>query len=145
MPQEHPFQTSFWSPTATIDNYPNFRYGFDILHKKLAQSVTENEAIANYIQERIEAERHHGTQLSKLPHPELDELTTLSRCFQVVWAESEASATEHWTRAENLHTTALDPLKRLASRYSRIVSNAKQTLEQQMSQFETLVKQLEQA
>ncbi|KAG1050075.1 hypothetical protein G6F43_007626 [Rhizopus delemar] len=146
MPFAHAFQTSFWSPTASIDLYPNFKYGFDTLHKRLAQSITENEIISQYIQQRIESERAYGQSLSKLTIiPLEDDLTGLSRCFGVVCAESETSAKEHVARAENVNTTALDPLQRFSVRYSRIIATTKQAIEQQMDQFEMLVKQVEQA
>lgn len=133
MPFAHAFQTSFWSPTASIDLYPNFKYGFDTLHKRLAQSITENEIISQYIQQRIESERAYGQSLSKLTIiPLEDDLTGLSRCFGVVCAESETSAKEHVARAENVNTTALDPLQRFSVRYSRIIATTKQAIEQQM-------------
>ncbi|KAG1279200.1 hypothetical protein G6F65_007301 [Rhizopus arrhizus] len=143
--QHHVFQTSFWSPTASIDPYPNFKIGFEVLHKKLNQSISENKNIMNYIQQRIDAERSYGTTLTKLKPPQDEEaLTGLSRCFHVVCAESEASAKEHFARADNLHTTALDPLQRFANRYNRHIQNSKQTMKTQMNQFESLVKQLDQ-
>ncbi|CAO3681873.1 unnamed protein product [Rhizopus stolonifer] len=141
------FQSSFWSPTASIDPYPNFRYGFDVLHKKLTHSLDENKTIVQYIGQRIESERTYANTLNKLYRPKDEEeaMTGLTRCFQVVCAESEASAKEHVARADNLHTTALDPLQRFSTRYSQRLSGTRQHIRSQLGRFESLVKQLEAA
>ncbi|KAG1447566.1 hypothetical protein G6F56_009219 [Rhizopus delemar] len=136
----------FWSPTASIDPYPNFRYGFDVLHKKLTHSLDENKTIVQYISQRIESERTYANTLNKLYRPKDEEaMTGLARCFQVVCAESEASAKEHVARADNLHTTALDPLQRFSTRYSQRLSGTRHHIRTQLGRFESLVKQLEAA
>ncbi|KAG2230860.1 hypothetical protein INT48_009241 [Thamnidium elegans] len=148
MPNQHPFQSSFWSPTSSIDIIPNFSLGFNVLHGKLSQSQSENKVIQEYIQERITAEKNHAQQLSSIiptTHPfDTDIGGGLKRCFEVVYSESQESCKEHQIRAENLNTTALDPLIQFSNRYERIISQAKLTVETQMSQFDTVCKHMEQ-
>jgi hypothetical protein len=151
MPRHHPFQESFWSPTSSIDLVPNFHIGFNVLHSKLEQSLAENKAITEFIQQRIVVEREHAASLAKLIVPEtptpfdLDIGSSLKQCFQVVRNESTESAQEHHTRAEDLNTTVLDPLKQFSSRYERIIVQAKQTVEAQITQFQAAYKAMEQA
>jgi hypothetical protein len=149
MPHHHPFQESFWSPTSSIDPLPNFTIGFKVLHDKLKQSMSENEVIAEYIKQRIAAEKSHALTLSSLipsstPFDQ-DIGGGLKRCFEVVYNESHESSKEHQGRAENLFTTALDPLLKFSLRYDRIITQAKQTVEAQISHFETLCKHMDQA
>lgn len=148
MPHHHPFQNSFWSPTSSIDVVPNFSTGFTVLHTKLKQSAAENKVILDYIKQRIAAERSHGKQLSTLVpnyNPfDADIGGGLKRCFEVVYSESQESTKEHYTRADNLFTTALDPLLQFSLRYDRIIANAKQTVDTHISVFETLCKHMEQ-
>lgn len=149
MPHHHSFQQSFWSPTASVDALPNFNTGFTVLHGKLSQSAKENRAISEYIRQRIAAENAHAKQLSTLipsSNPfDMDVGGSLKRCFEVVYSESMESTKEHELRAINLNTTALDPLIQFSTRYDRIIQNAKQTVEIQLSQFDILCKQMEQA
>jgi hypothetical protein len=151
MPHHHPFQESFWSPTASIDPLPNFHLGFNVLHSKLEQSLAENKAITEFIQLRIAAEREHAASLAKLVVPDAptpfdnDIGSSLKQCFQVVRNESTESAQEHCTRAEDLNTTVLDPLQQFSNRYERIIIQAKQTVETQMAQFQVACKAMEQA
>ncbi|KAI9254735.1 hypothetical protein EDC94DRAFT_696706 [Helicostylum pulchrum] len=148
MPNQHPFQSSFWSPTSSIDIIPNFSLGFNVLHTKLSQSQSENKVIQEYIQERITAEKNHAQQLSSIiptTRPfDMDIGGGLKRCFEVVYSESQESCKEHQIRAENLNTTALDPLIQFSNRYERIISQAKLTVERQMSQFDAVCKHMEQ-
>lgn len=144
MPFTRAFQTNFWSPTASVDPYPDFKHGFTILHQKLSHSMTENESVMSYIQQRIDCERQYGQSLSKLlPSSSVEDLSTLSRCFQVVCAESQSSSQEHLTRAENVHSTSLDPLQRFVSRYQRLLTEAQRTVELQIHHFSEAVRQLE--
>ncbi|KAI8640164.1 hypothetical protein BD408DRAFT_452762 [Parasitella parasitica] len=149
MPHPHPFQESFWSPTASIDPIPNFNTGYTVLHTKLKQSKTENKAIGDYVKQRINAEKAHANLLgsikpSTLPF-EKDVGGALKKCFEVVCAESEESAKEHFNRASNLNTTALDPLLKFFSRYDRIITQAKKTVEAQINQFNIACKAMEDA
>lgn len=149
MPHHHPFQNSFWSPTSSVDVLPNFSIGFQVLHCKLKQSASENKVIADYIKQRIVAEKSHAKQLSTMiptANPfDKDIGGGLKRCFEVVYSESQESTKEHYTRAENLYTTALDPLLQFSLRYDRIITSAKQTVESQISHFEMLCRHMEQA
>lgn len=151
MPHHHPFQESFWSPTASIDRLPNFQFGFNVLHSKLTQSLAENKAITEFIQQRIAAEREHAATLAEIIVPDAqtpfdnDIGSSLKQCFQVVRNESTATSQEHCTRAEDLHTTVLDPLQQFSSRYERIITQAKQTVETQLDQFQAAYKAMEQA
>lgn len=148
MPQQHPFQSSFWSPTSSIDTLPNFTLGFNVLHKKLQQSMSENKVITAYIQDRINVEKSHAEQLSSIvvsKEPfEMDIGGGLKRCFEIIYSESQESFKEHQTRAENLNTTALDPLVQFSHRYERIIQQSKLAVEAQVAQFDILCKQMEQ-
>ncbi|KAI9277768.1 hypothetical protein BY458DRAFT_504009 [Sporodiniella umbellata] len=142
------FQSSFWSPTASLDRYPDFRYGFDTLHKRLSESLEENKRIGEYIEQRIESERMYSNALKRWGERRTgrtskeEEEDGLGRCFRVVCAESETSSREHATRAENLHTTALDPLRRFASRYSQRVRQSREHIQHQLDAFGSLVHKL---
>ena len=144
MPHHHPFQESFWSPTSSLDEYPNFSLGFSVLHGKLKQSMTENKVIIDYIRGRIAVEKSHAAQLAKLlpaVNP-FDDGGGLKRCFEVVFLESQESTKEHDSRADNLFTTALDPLLKFSTRYERIIQQTKATVEAQMKQLDMLCKQM---
>ncbi|KAI8883524.1 hypothetical protein K501DRAFT_333310 [Backusella circina FSU 941] len=148
MPHHHPFQESFWSPTASIDATPNFKVGFDVLHKKLLQSRNENKVIADYIKKRIASEKAYANTLKQTTPMgvfENDVGAGLKKCFEVVRAESEESSQEHTTRASNLHATALDPLQKFSIRYERIITRAKKLMEEQMNSFNTITTQYEQS
>lgn len=144
MPHPHPFQESFWSPTASIDTIPNFNVGYTVLHTKLKQSMAENKAIIDYIKQRINAENIHASSLASIAAPttpfENDIGGALKKCFEVVCAESAESAKEHSTRASNLNTTALDPLFQFSNRYERIITQARKTVESQINQFNVACK-----
>lgn len=150
MHHHHPFQESFWSPTSSIDALPNYTIGFKVLHDKLKQSMSENKVIIEYIKQRIAAEKSHALTLSTLipatNNPfDQDIGGGLKRCFEVVYSESLESSKEHQGRAEDLNTTALDPLSKFSARYDRIITQAKETVEAQIAHFETLYKHMEQA
>ncbi|KAG0168065.1 hypothetical protein DFQ28_006957 [Apophysomyces sp. BC1034] len=145
----HPFQESFWSPSAAVDSIPNFSYGLNVLHQKLRQSMEENQAILDYLQRRITAEQAYADKLAILSTSgtafENDLGAGLKKCFEVVCGESTESAQEHRTRAENLTATALDPLQRFSARYQRIVSQTKSSMDKQIGQFEILARAVGQA
>jgi hypothetical protein len=149
MPHLHPFQESFWSPTASIDTIPNFNIGYTVLHTKLKQSMAENKAIIDYIKQRINAENIHASLLASIAATttpfENDIGGALKKCFEVVCAESDESAKEHLTRASNLDTTALDPLFQFSNRYERIITQAKKAVELQINQFNVACKVMEDA
>lgn len=149
MHHHHPFQESFWSPTSASDAYPDFSTGFNVLHSKLKQSLAENKVIIEYLEKRIQAEKSHANNLSSIlptTNPfENDIGGGLKRCFEVVFSESQDSTKEHEIRAEDLFTTALDPLSNFSVRYERIIINAKQTVEAQVKQFDLFCKQLDTA
>ncbi|KAF7726820.1 hypothetical protein EC973_008421 [Apophysomyces ossiformis] len=140
----HPFQESFWSPTASVDTIPNFSYGLNVLHQKLRQSTDENQAIIDYLQCRIKAEEAYAERLATLATTstafEKDLGAGLKKCFEVVCGESTESAQEHRTRAGNLVTTALDPLQRFAARYQRIITQTKAAIDRRIGQFESLAR-----
>ncbi|CEP13185.1 hypothetical protein [Parasitella parasitica] len=149
MPHLHPFQESFWSPTASIDPFPNFNAGYTVLHSKLKQSMAENKAIVDYIKQRINAEKTHATLLGSITIStspfEKDVGGALKKCFEVVCAESDESAKEHFTRASNLNTMALEPLLKFSGRYDRIITQAKKTIETQINRFNAACKAMEDA
>lgn len=144
----HPFQASFWSPTASIEAVPDFTVGFQVLHKKLDQSKQENAMIVDYVKERIEAEKSHAAVLLGIQRPEFSPEESiesgLKKCFDMVRFESEASAKEHQTRAEDLLTTVLDPLTNFFQRYDRIRSQTKGMVETSISDFNIAVKLMDQ-
>jgi hypothetical protein len=148
MPHHHPFQESFWSPTASIDTTPNFKVGFDVLHQKLLQSRNENKVIAEYIKKRINSEKTYASTLKQTTPMgvfENDVGAGLKKCFEVVRAESEESSQEHTTRASNLHSTALDPLQKFSIRYERIITRAKKLMEEQINSFNSATTQYKQS
>ncbi|KAL9538123.1 hypothetical protein MBANPS3_011176 [Mucor bainieri] len=141
----HPFQESFWAPTASND----YNIGYSVLHGKLKQSTAENKVILEYIKQRINAEKNHATLLASIVAPttpfESDIGGALKKCFEVVCAESQDSATEHTNRANNLNTTTLDPLVQFFNRYDRIITQAKKTVESQINQFNVVCRLMEEA
>lgn len=145
MPHLHPFQESFWAPTASND----YNIGYSVLHSKLEQSTAENKVIVDYIKQRINAEKIHATLLASITAPttpfENDIGGALKKCFEVVCAESQDSAKEHTNRADNLNTTTLDPLVQFFNRYDRIITQAKRTVESQINQFNLACKLMEEA
>lgn len=147
MPHHHPFQESFWSPSSSLDVYPNFSMGFNVLHSKLKQSMAENKVITEYIKKRIAVEKSHAQNLSTIlptTNPFDNDIGGgLKRCFETVFSESQESTKEHEIRAENLHTTALHPLTQFSSRYERIISTTKQSLEFQLKQLDVACKHME--
>ncbi|KAK4516489.1 G4 quadruplex nucleic acid binding protein [Mucor velutinosus] len=145
MPHLHPFQDSFWAPTASND----YNIGYSVLHSKLKQSTAENKVIVDYIKQRINAEKNHATLLASIVAPttpfESDVGGALKKCFEVVCAESQDSAKEHTSRANDLNTTTLDPLVQFFNRYDRIITQAKKTVESQINQFDVACKLMEEA
>lgn len=145
MPHLHPFQESFWAPTASND----YNIGYSVLHDKLKQSTAENKVIVDYIKQRINVEKNHAILLASIVAPatpfESDVGGALKKCFEVVCAESRDSANEHTNRASNLNTTTLDPLVQFFNRYDRIITQAKKTVESQINQFNVACKLMEEA
>ncbi|KAI8375989.1 uncharacterized protein BYT42DRAFT_572998 [Radiomyces spectabilis] len=148
--QQHPFQEAFWSPTASIDPYPNFSVGLRVLHEKLVQSIEENQLITDYLQRRIAAEEAYGQHLCTVTPPstgiafDRDVGAGLRKCFEIVSAESAELAQGHKVRAENLKTMALDPLQRFAGRYEKLIHRTKAVVHERIHQFELLVRIVEQ-
>lgn len=153
---QYPFQTSFWSPTASIDTIPNFSHGFNVLHNKLQQSVEENKAITEYLKQRIAVEEKYAQQLASLQDSsclwqapgkafDRDVGAGLKKCFEVMRAESTESVEAHRRRADNLVNTALDPIERFAKRYERILTTAKNSMHERISAFESKAQALEKA
>ncbi|KAL7319023.1 Rho-GTPase-activating protein 8 [Mucor circinelloides] len=145
MPHLHPFQESFWAPTASND----YSIGYTVLHGKLEQSMAENKVIVDYIKQRISAEKSHAALLASIAAPttpfENDIGGALKKCFEVVCAESQDSANEHTNRANNLNTTTLDPLVQFFNRYDRIITQTKKIVESQINQFNAACKVMEEA
>ncbi|ORY91188.1 hypothetical protein BCR43DRAFT_498672 [Syncephalastrum racemosum] len=144
------YQESFWPPTATSTS--DFGYGLNVLHKKLKQSMEENQAITDYIKRRVQVEHAYANQLATLnagspKHKafERDVGAGLKKCFEVVRSESSESVDTHRRRAENLESTALDPIERFASRYQRIIKQTKSAIDERVSAYESAVIAMEKA
>ncbi|KAL0091532.1 hypothetical protein J3Q64DRAFT_1320116 [Phycomyces blakesleeanus] len=147
----HPFQESFWSPNAAIDPVPNFSIGLNVLHQKLHQSVEENSVIVQYLRRRIAAEQGYADLLLALaPNDSLntaferDVGASLKKSFEIVRSESGETAQGHLSRAANLTEAALDPLERLTTRYQRIVTTTKATMDKRIASFELVAGTVEQ-
>ncbi|KAI8987471.1 hypothetical protein BDF20DRAFT_910085 [Mycotypha africana] len=152
--RHHPFQISFWSPTASTDPTPNFHIGFDMLHRKLNQSIAENRVIVEYVQQRIAAERAHATTLSSVlstttlsttSNPfEFDIGFGLKKCFETICSESKVSAKLHLERADKINTNVVRPLQRFASRYEHIIEETRTDMEYKITQFDAACQDMQQ-
>lgn len=153
MHQRHyPFQSSFWPPNATTEGLPDFSYGLNVLHQKLEQSVQENRAIAEYLKQRIEVEKQYASQLATLSNKPLsndafekDDGAGLKKCFEMMRTESGESHETHRRRAENLTSTALHPIENFASRYQRIITQTKKSMDQRIHHMNDQYHAMEQA
>ncbi|CAO3640373.1 unnamed protein product [Cunninghamella blakesleeana] len=148
---KYSFQDSFWS--RPIDNIPQFSQSISILHQKLSQSMEENEAIIEYIKQRIHAEEQYASILNACKKSEAtinnifdrDIGASLKQCFQEVRQESQLSAEAHQSRASNLRATALEPVTTVSKKYSKIIANSKTNVLNYIQRFEKQVQLTNQA
>ncbi|KAI7900385.1 uncharacterized protein BX663DRAFT_458515 [Cokeromyces recurvatus] len=149
MPSHCSFQSSFWSPTASIDPMPNFNMGFNVLHTKLQQSMTENKVIIEYMKQRITTERNHASTLVSLSilnesNPfENDIGASLKKCFEIIRTESAECGEEYRQLADHIETKALEPLLKFTEQYESIILQSKETVEKQLNQFNVAWKTME--
>lgn len=150
--RHHPFQSSFWPPNATTAGLPDFSYGLNVLHRKLEQSVQENRSIADYLKQRIDVEKQYASQLAALSNKpvgnsafEKDVGAGLKKCFEMMRTESGDSHETHRRRAENLENTALHPIETFASRYQKIITQTKKSMDQRIQHMNTQYHAMEQA
>ncbi|KAI9031773.1 hypothetical protein CLU79DRAFT_730074 [Phycomyces nitens] len=146
--QPSTFQASFWSPTASVDPFPNFSYGVEVLHQKLTQSTEENQAIADYVTHRLAAEQAYVEHLQSIdqtnPKPfDKDIGGGLKRCFQKIKAESQETARGHRIRVESLSDDVLEPLSRFSTHYRQLVGQSKARVDKQICLFEQTVQKVD--
>ncbi|KAI8343491.1 hypothetical protein BC941DRAFT_411554 [Chlamydoabsidia padenii] len=144
-PTQYSFHDSFWTSTSPLETLPKFSHGLSVLHTKLAQSMEENKAILHYLFQRIRAEEQYAKSLDAImdSNNKMDNVfsrdmgASLKQCYQVVRTESKSSAEAHLSRATNLVTTALDPVERMAAKYTKIINNSKSIMTTLITRFET--------
>ncbi|CAO3597455.1 unnamed protein product [Absidia cylindrospora] len=143
---QYSFHDSFWTSTSQHDPLPKFSQGLSVLHSKLAQSMEENNTIIHYLSKRIQAEKQYAQYLDTIMDDnnmmddifERDLGASLKQCYQkVVITESKSSAEVHLSRANNLITTALDPVERMAAKYTKIITASKAAMTAFIDQFNT--------
>ncbi|KAI8086251.1 uncharacterized protein BX664DRAFT_335319 [Halteromyces radiatus] len=142
-PSPYSFHDAFWTSSTQFDCLPKFSHGLSVLHTKLAQSMEENKVIIDYLQRRILSEKQFAQQLqASMDDNKMQDIFdcdmggSLKQCFQVVQTESKLSAEAHLSRATNLTTTALDPVERMAAKYTKIITSSKTAMTTCISQFD---------
>ncbi|ORZ25661.1 hypothetical protein BCR42DRAFT_400630 [Absidia repens] len=130
---QYSFHDSFWTSTPQHEPLPKFSQGLSVLHSKLAQSMEENNTIIHYLSKRIQAEKQYAQYLDTI----LDDSNMMSDIFELVITESKSSAEAHLSRANNLITTALDPVERMAAKYTKIITTSKAAMTTFIDQFDT--------
>jgi hypothetical protein len=107
--------------------------------------MEENKTILQYLSLRIRAEEQYAQTLDSIidSNNKMDDIfsrdmgASLKQCYQVVRTESKSSAEAHLSRATNLITTALDPVERMAAKYTKIIDNSKSAMTSLITQFDS--------
>lgn len=107
--------------------------------------MEENKTILQYLSQRIRAEEQYAQTLDSIMANDnkMDDIfsrdmgASLKQCYQVVRTESKSSAEAHLSRATNLITTALDPVERMAAKYTKIIDNSKSVMTTLLTQFDS--------
>ncbi|KAL9550026.1 hypothetical protein MBANPS3_004919 [Mucor bainieri] len=139
------FRDAFWSPVAATEPIPNYTIGLNALHDKLSTSALENDAIAAYLQKRIDAEN----ACADLMLADLSSATaaasasvestmnaSLKSAFDMVCQESTETAHCHRVRAGVLAQDVLEPLANFSRLFNDQLQTQKARLEEDILEFE---------
>lgn len=135
--QEH-FKDSFWSPTPTKEDIPNYAKGLRVLHERLEHSVIENKVIVNFLQQRINNELQCARSLS-FETLSVSMNSGLKNAFDMVVQESKEAAQYHRVRSKILSEDVLKPIHDFTRTFEDKILIRKNRMEDEISAFEHTV------
>lgn len=119
-----------------MDPIPNYAYGLNVLHDRLLKSILENEAITNYLQQRIDTENQCAQILAGNTNNVSMMNASLNSAFDMVCSESTEAAHCHHVRAGLLSQDVLEPLVNFTRWFESQLNLKKSKLNQDIGEFQ---------
>lgn len=119
-----------------MDPIPNYSHGLNVLHDRLMKSVQENDAITDYLQQRINAENQCAQILAGNTNNIGMINASLNTLFDAVCSESLEAAHCHHVRAGLLSQDVLDPLTSFTKFFQTQLNTSKASIDNDILEFQ---------